>query len=82
MSNLEKRIQVGACSASIFVQEVATKDGPVPMRNVVLQRAYRDNDGKYQHTNSYSISDVPKAILALQKAYEYLAVKPESEPDN
>ena len=31
MSNLEKRIQVGACSASIFVQEVATKDGPVPM---------------------------------------------------
>lgn len=72
MTSLEKRIQVGACSASVFVNEVETPDGVVPMRNVVLQRAYKDKDGQYQHTNSYGINDIPKAMLALSKAYEHL----------
>ena len=72
MTNLEKRIQVGACSASIFVNKVETPDGLVPISNVVLQRTYTDKDGKYQNANSYGINDLPKAILALTKAYEHL----------
>ncbi len=72
MTSLEKRIQVGACSASVFVNEVDTKEGKMPVRNVVLQRTYKDKDGQYQHTNSYGINDLPKAMLALSKAYEHL----------
>ena len=72
MSNLEKRIQVGACSASVFKKDVQTADGVVPIHDVVLQRAYKDKEGNYQHTNSYRVNDLPKAILALQKAYEHL----------
>lgn len=72
MSNLEKRIQVGPCSATIFVRDVQTESGNVPMRDIVLQRAYKDKEGNYQHTNSYRVNDLPKAILALQKAYEHL----------
>jgi hypothetical protein len=79
MSNLEKRIQVGACSASIFAREVDTVSGRAVMRNVVLQRTYKDKDDKYQHTNNYGMNDLPKAILALQKAYEYLAMQGPSE---
>jgi len=72
MSNLEKRIQIGNCSASIFVNEVETLVGKVPMRSVVLQRTYKDKEDKYQHANSYGVNDIPKAVLALVKAYEHM----------
>ncbi len=81
MNNLEKRIQVGAVSASVFVNQVETTDGPVPVRNVVLQRIYTDKDGKYQNANSYGVNDLPKAIMALTKAYEHLVYdKPTKMP--
>ena len=75
MSNLEKRIQVGPCSASVFVRQVETQIGTVPMYDVVLQRAYKDKDGNYQNTNNYRMNDLPKAILALQKAYEHVVME-------
>ena len=39
---------------------------------VSLQRAYKDKEGKFQHTTSFKANDIPKAILALSKAYDYL----------
>lgn len=74
-NNLEKRIQVGGCSASIFANEVDTENGKTVIQSVLLQRTYMDKDGKYQNTNSYRLNDLPKAQLALQKAFEYLSIK-------
>jgi len=37
-----------------------------------LAAVYRDKAGQWQGTNSLSINDLPKAITALQQAYEYL----------
>ena len=79
MNNLEKRIQIGACSASIFVNEVETLTGKALMRTVVLQRTYKDKEDKYQHTNSYGLNDIPKAVLALVKAYEHMVSLPPGE---
>ena len=36
------------------------------------QRAYKDKDGNFQHTTSFKDNDIPKAVLALTKAYDYL----------
>jgi len=36
---------------------------------------YRDKAGQWKGTNRLSLNDLPKAILALQKAYEYLMDK-------
>ena len=33
---------------------------------------WKDKDGQWQGTNSLSLNDLPKAVAALQKAYEYL----------
>ena len=72
MTQPEKRFKVGACSASIFANEVNTADGKAVVKNVVLQRTYRDNNGDFQHTTSFRLNDIPKAVLALNKAYDYL----------
>ena len=72
MAQPEKKFTVGACSAAVFANEVKTTNGTTVMKNVVLQRTYRDNNGDFQHTTSFRVNDVPRAVLALNKAYDYL----------
>ncbi len=72
MAQPEKRFKVGACVASVFSNEVDTSDGKIDVKSVSLQRIYKDKDGTFKHTASFKANDIPKAVLALTKAYEYL----------
>ena len=72
MAQPEKRVKVRGCSASVFANEVNTANGSTVVKSMVLQRTYRDNDGNFQHTTSFRVNDIPKAVLALNKAYDYL----------
>ena len=40
--------------------------------NVTLRKSYRDAEGKWQHTHTLKTDDLPAAVLALQKVYEWL----------
>ncbi len=78
MAQPEKRFKSGAITASVFANEVKRNNGTAIMKSVVLQRTYKDNDGNWQHTNSFGINDIPKAKLVLSKAFEYMTTKQES----
>jgi len=62
----------GACSASVWVNEYTRGEETFIIRNITFQRRYRDKDGEWQNTNSFQVNDIPKAVLVLQKSYEYL----------
>lgn len=68
----EITFKMGAVRASVFRNIIQHKGKPVPLPKVVLEVRYRDKSGQWQGTNSLSLNDLPKAITALQKAYEYL----------
>ena len=69
----EKNIRVGPVRAAIWKQTSQTRDGqPFESFKVVLERSYRDRNGQWQNTNRYDPNDIPKAILAMQKAYEFI----------
>jgi len=51
----------------------------IPLPKVVIEVRYKDKTGQWQGTNSLSLNDLPKAILALQKAYEYLMEHKEAQ---
>ncbi len=71
----EKIIMVGPCRVSIFRNLVMMKDGrEIEIPKVVLEVRYRDKDGRWRGTQGLSVREIPKAILALQKAFEYLQV--------
>jgi hypothetical protein len=72
MSKPEKVFKMGAVRASVFVNDIVRDGKPVALRKVVIEVRYRDKAGQWQGTNSLSINDLPKAITALQQAYEYL----------
>ena len=58
-------------SASVFVNEVETDDGIRQIRNVNLQRRYKDN-GDWKSTTSFGLTDLPLAIRVLQLAQQHI----------
>jgi hypothetical protein len=57
----------GTCVAAVFAEG---ENGGKGWR-VTLHRRFLEGK-KWQHTDSFGVDDIPKAIIALQKAYDYL----------
>jgi len=76
MAKPEKKFQCGAVEASIFENEIDQNGKQFKVKKVAFQKRYKGVDG-WKSTNSLDVNDLPKAILALQKAFEYLALSPE-----
>lgn len=85
MTKPEKVFRMGAVRASVFRNTLERNGEPVPIPKIIIEVRYKDRTGKWQGTNSLSINEVPKAVMALQKAYEYLVSsdpeEPHSEPE-
>ena len=49
------------------------KDGEeIELPKAVLEIRYRDRNGRWRSTSAMTLREIPKAILALQKAFDYL----------
>ena len=73
----EKKFSTGAISATVWKNNGKNKKTgeDVEFRTITLQRAYKDKNDEWQHTNSMRVNDLPKAALVLNKAYEYLVLR-------
>ena len=72
MAQPEITFRHGPCSASVFQNEYPRGEEVFQFRTVSFQRRYQDKSGDWQTANSLKINDIPKAVLVLNKAYEYL----------
>ena len=72
MSKPETVFKVGVVRASVFRNIIEKNGRSIPLPKVVVEVRYKDKTGQWKGTNSLSLNDLPKAILALQKAFEYL----------
>ena len=67
-----KKFQRGACSVSIFTNEVEKNGKTIEIRKAVFQKRYQDSKGEWATTSSLDANDIPKAALCLNMAYDYL----------
>lgn len=68
-----KSFRFGAVRAAIWKDQKQDRQGrSFDSVSVSLDRAYKDAQGDWQHTHSLKEVDIPKAILALSKAYQYI----------
>jgi hypothetical protein len=80
MSNKpEKVFQSGALKAAVFANDHEKDGQSFTVRRVSLQKLYRDKEGNLKTTTSLEVNDLPKAILVLQKSFDYLTVRHELE---
>ena len=72
MATPEITFRHGLCSASIFEQDFEKDGAKLTVRTVTFQRSYLDKEGNWQQTNSLKVNDIPKAVICLNKCFEFL----------
>jgi hypothetical protein len=80
MAKPEKRFQSGGIEASIFENEIQQRGKTIKIKKVAFQKRYKIQQG-WKTTYSLDTKDLPRAILVLSKAYEYLVLNPDSLAD-
>jgi len=68
--NVVKHIRVGGVECTVWKNVYGEKTS----FSVTLQRSYKDRNGAWKTTHSLRQNDLPKALLALQKAFETVAL--------
>lgn len=66
-----KKVKIGGIEAAVW--ENSSKDGK-KFFTTTMERNYKIGE-EWKKTSSLRDNDLPKAILALQKAYDFVAIK-------
>ena len=77
-----EKVRVGAVSATIWKNEVKKDNKTFVNFSVGISRSYKNKDGEWKETNSYTPSDLPKLGLAIVKAYDYVLTKGKEDSED
>ena len=68
------KIQAGGVNVAIWANKGKREGQETSYNTVSIERSYKDKNDEWQTTNSLRVNDLPKAALALTKAYEHLVL--------
>ncbi|MFA5141444.1 MAG: hypothetical protein WC471_00555 [Candidatus Woesearchaeota archaeon] len=72
----ERKFTTGAIQATVWRNNGKAKSGEaVEYRTISFDKRYKDPEGNWKSTSSLRITDLPKAIVVLNKAFEYAVLK-------
>ena len=69
MAKPERTFKIGACSASVFVNNA---QGGRQFRSVSLQRRYKQGDN-WKSATAFTLDEIPNALAVLHLAMSYIA---------
>jgi len=73
-----QKFKAGGVNAAIWSNEADINGEKIDIKSITLQRAYKDKAGEWKNTSSLKATDLPKAMVVLGKAYEFLMLKEEA----
>ena len=76
------KFKAGQVSSAIWENEVQMPRGIVRILKATIQRRYKDKNGTWQSSTSFSRNEIPLAIHCLQKAFEKIIEKQNEEAIN
>ena len=66
-----KKYTAGTVSCALWENEVPTQNGgKVPMLRATVERRYKDKDGNWKSSGSFSRNEIPLVQYVLGKAFE------------
>jgi hypothetical protein len=71
----EKKYRAGAICATVWKNHSEKNGKDFEYRTVSFERNFQNDKGEWNSTSSLRVNDLPKAVLVLQKAYEYASLK-------
>jgi len=67
-----ENISVGQVRAAIWENEIKVGNVVKPVYKVSVDRRYKDQDGKWKSTQSFSQTEIPLVIHCLGKAFDFM----------
>ena len=64
-----KKFSAGQVSCVLWENEAKVGDRMVTMLKATVERRYRDSDGNWKSSGSFSRNEIPLAIYGLMKAF-------------
>ncbi len=75
----KENIRIGACQVAIWENVHKVDGNDVSFMSAQVSRGYKDKNDEWQKTDSFGYNDIPKIILALNKAYDFMSKKEKDE---
>jgi len=76
------KFKAGMVSAAIWENQIEVKGKTVTMLKSTVQRRYKDKDGDWKSSQSFSRNEIPLAIYCLQQAFEKMLGENDGDTDN
>lgn len=71
-----EKVKAGNVDGALWLNDLTTNDGKkVTVLKASVQRRYRDKDGQWKSSTSFSRNEIPLAIYCLQKCFEKIIEK-------
>jgi len=66
------KFRAGQVSAAIWENEITVNGRKTVMLKASVERRYKDKDGQWKSSNSFSRNEIPLAVYCLQKSFEHI----------
>lgn len=76
------KFKAGQVSVAIWKNEITVNGRKVPVLKATVQRRFKDRDGNWKSSQSFSRNEIPLAIHCLQKSFEHMIESPKEEDGN
>jgi len=64
-----KKFRAGSISCAIWENEMRVNDRAIPVLRATVERRYKDQDGTWKSSGSFSRNEIPLVIYCLSKAF-------------
>jgi hypothetical protein len=64
------KFKAGQVSSALWENQIQVKGASVTILKATVQRRYKNKEGDWQSSGSFSRNEIPLAIYCLQKAFE------------
>lgn len=76
------KFKAGQVSSAVWKNQIQVKGANVEILKATVQRRYKDKEGNWQSSGSFSRNEIPLAIHCLQKAFEEIIETQNDETRN
>ena len=76
-----KKFRAGQVSCALWENEAQVNGRSVRMLKASVERRYKDKNGQWQSSASFSRNEIPLAIYCLQKAFDTIIAEQSAQPE-
>ena len=73
------KFRAGQVSAALWENEITASGRKVTMLKASVQRRYKDKDGAWKSSTSFSRNEIPLAVYCLEKAFDHIIESQQGE---